>query len=82
MELAERLVARVRVAQTVESLAMAYAESGRFAEAVQLQSEVVRRLARRDAPPQVLDHMRSRLERYQDGLPCRLPWPPTVFARR
>ncbi len=78
LELARRLTDRVRRPETMESLAMAYAEVGRFSEAVRIQEEVVR-AAESAGVTVILDHLRRNLRRYRDGRPARSPWPPTVF---
>lgn len=80
LRMAGRLTAEFPRPETIESLAMAYAELGRFNEAVQYQRQVIGAAEGR-VPPQMLHYLQSNLERYERGEPCRTPWPPTVFDR-
>ncbi len=80
LEMAKRLTAAFRRPETLESLAMAYAELGRFPEAIRYQREVIR-AAEGEVPASLLDYLQSNLRRYEQGKPCRTPWPPTVFDR-
>lgn len=72
LQLAERVFSQQQNLDHAETLAMALAEVGRFADAVDLQSQVVTRA--RGAGNQVPPAMQARLELYQQGLPCRAPW--------
>ncbi len=78
--MAERLTATFSRPETFESLAMAYAEQGRLAEAIHYQQEVIR-AAEGQVPADLLDYLQGNLLRYERGEPCRTPWPPTVFDR-
>ena len=78
--MAERLTATFSRPETFESLAMAYAEQGRLAEAIRYQQEVIR-AAEGQVPADLLDYLQGNLLRYERGEPCRTPWPPTVFDR-
>lgn len=80
VRMAERLTATFRRPETLESLAMAYAEVGRFPEAVRYQEEVIRAAEQR-VPESMLDYLKSNLRRYEQGKPVRTPWPPNVFDR-
>lgn len=75
VRLAEALVAASRRPETLESLAMAYAELRRFPEAIRAQEEAVAAAARENRAG-LADYLRGTLQRYQRGLPCRTPWPP------
>jgi hypothetical protein len=62
-----------RTIDLVETLAMASAENGEYAAAVQLQREALEaaeRAGRRDVVKRLADN----LDRYQAGRPCRTPW--------
>lgn len=61
-------------AEHAETLAMAFAEAGDFAQAVEWQRRVVARAESAAAPPEILEAMRRRLARYQRGEPERSPW--------
>ena len=80
LEMAERLAAAFPRPETLESLAMAYAERGRFAEAIRYQQQVIRAAEQR-VPARMLEYLQNNLRRYEQGEPCRAPWPPTVFDR-
>ena len=80
LEMAERLTATFQRPETLESLAMAYAELGRFSDAVQYQREVIR-AAEGQVPKALMEYLQNNLQRYEQGLPSRTPWPPTVFDR-
>ncbi len=79
LAMAERLVSTHRSPETLESLAMAYAETGRYADAVRAQEEVLSVAEARGVASAMLEHLRANLERYEESRPCRTPWPPTVF---
>lgn len=72
LELARGLVMRARSWRTLESLAMALAETGRYGEAADRQREAL------DASGQVDEKTRAvlagNLRRYEGGQPCRVPW--------
>jgi tetratricopeptide (TPR) repeat protein len=53
---------------SIDTLAAAFAEAGKFSEAVKSQNEAIRL-----APPDEQSTLRSRLELYQAGKPYRLP---------
>lgn len=79
LQLAQRLTGEHRRAEMLESLAMAYAESGRFSEAIEVQREVIRGVERRDLGADMLEYLRGNLRRYEQEEPSRTPWPPMVF---
>lgn len=78
--IAERLASTIRRAETLESLAMAYAEEERFEEAVQIQQGAVR-TAQQQGLTTWVDHLNANLKRYQQHLPCRIPWAPVIFEQ-
>ena len=80
VEMAERLAAVAPRPETAASLAMAYAEVGRYSEAVLYQRQAIR-AAEQQGLTAILDHLRSNLRSYEAGKPCRTPWPPSVFDR-
>lgn len=80
LELARRLVSAHRRRETLEGLAMAYAEVGRFPEAIRAQQEAIDAARAGNAAPGLLEHMRAVLGRYRGAEPCRTPWSPTVFG--
>jgi tetratricopeptide (TPR) repeat protein len=71
--LARDLQERYPSPEHAQTLAMAYAAVGRFADAVLLQRSVVAELERGGTPKDV-ERGRSRLSLYEDGRPCRAPW--------
>lgn len=79
LEMGERLAATVRRPETLESLAMAYAEVGRFPEAIRAQRAAIR-AAQEQGMPAYLDFLRSALRRYERGEPSRTPWPPAALG--
>lgn len=78
LELAEPLAAELRRPETLESLAMAYAETGRFPEAIQHQQDAIRALDQYGLNAW-FDHMNDNLRRYEQGQPCRTPWAAVIF---
>ena len=58
---------------TAETMAMAFAETGRLDEAVKWQSQAID-LARRGGRPDLARHLAANLALYQSGRPCRVPW--------
>ncbi len=81
LQIAEPLARATQRPETMESLAMAYAEVGRFEEAIRTQQQLVRGTEGADRP-ELLRHLQNNLRRYQAGEACRTPWPPTVFEMR
>jgi predicted Zn-dependent protease len=67
------LVKMQRTPATIETMAMALAERGRFDEAVTWQREAIA-LAGQGAPADVMARLRANLQRYEDHQPCRVPW--------
>ncbi|MFB3133846.1 MAG: hypothetical protein ACE10K_15110, partial [Rhodothermales bacterium] len=78
LKIAERLAATLPRAETLESLAMAYAEVGRFSEASRHQREAIR-AAEQQGLHFWLGHLNDNLLRYEQGKPCRTPWSAVVF---
>ena len=79
LRIGRQLAAAHRRAETLESLAMAYAELGRFDEAVRTQEAAIRAAEQQDMKAGLVEYLRDNLRRYEEGKPCRTPWPPTVF---
>jgi tetratricopeptide (TPR) repeat protein len=75
LTLAEKRVADSNRIKSAEALAMAYAELGRFAEAIQWQETAIEG-ARTKYNTDYLDHLRNTLLRYKQGKPSRTPWGP------
>ncbi len=79
LRLAERLAAAQPSPETVEGLAMALAELGRYDEAIRYQREIIGAAESQGQTLALLEYLRSNLRSYEQGKPCRAPWPPTVF---
>jgi len=73
LALAQEVFQREQTLDHAETVAMALAESGRFEEAVDLQSQVVAE-ANRAGLADVAARARGRLAKYQQGEPVRAPW--------
>jgi tetratricopeptide (TPR) repeat protein len=73
LEIATGIVAARRDAGSLETLAMALAELGRFDEAIAAQREAVSMTEQEADPSGILDRLRDNLERYRQGKPCRDP---------
>ncbi len=73
LELAQAVAAEHRTAGVAETLAMAFAELGRFGEAVEWQRFAMT-VAADSARPDVARAMSANLARYQRREPCRTPW--------
>ncbi len=73
LRLAEDNFAAGRVVDYVETLAMAHAEVGDFAQAITWQQRAVR-VARRTGHLEAAADMGRVLEGYRHGRPCRRPW--------
>jgi len=73
LELASAALEAGQSAEYAQTLAMAFAEVGRFEDAVDLQQQVIDRMG---AGAQAVDSRpaRARLELYKRGEPCRAPW--------
>jgi superkiller protein 3 len=71
VELAAAVLEKVPTPQSVETMAMAYAEAGRFAEAVQWQQELIDRLAQEEnVPAEMTERLRKNLTLYEKGEAC------------
>jgi tetratricopeptide (TPR) repeat protein len=70
--LVEQLLVTDKTISLGETLAMAVAERGQFARAVQIQRDVIE--ANRQAGMTAATHLAANLQRYQQGRPCRTPW--------
>jgi tetratricopeptide (TPR) repeat protein len=75
VELGEELVAKVRTAESHETLAMAHAQAGHYERAVELQRELIDG-APEDTDAATLDRWRANLELYLAGRPCCAGDPP------
>lgn len=73
-ELAARVFTADPIPDHGETLAMAFAEQGRFADAVDLERQVIDTLNQKKAPEAALRRAAKRLELYTAGKPCRTPW--------
>lgn len=73
LELVEALAQQYKTAAVAETMAMALAELGRFAEAVEWQRFAMG-IAADAALPSVARGMASNLTRYLQNEPCRTPW--------
>jgi len=76
LELALAVRAKVPSVESAETVAMAYAQSGLFAQAIDWQGQLVAE-AEQEAPPEVTARLRANLERYQSGLACCASSTPT-----
>ncbi|MHC5048557.1 MAG: hypothetical protein ACYTGY_18700, partial [Planctomycetota bacterium] len=72
--IARSLVRAERSLSHIETLAMAHAESGAFARAVELQRSAVA-AAEKAGRADLVSRLRANLELYEAGRPCRNPWP-------
>lgn len=79
LALARPLAAAHPRAETLESLAMAYAEVGRFEQATAAQEAAIRAAERQALADGMIDFLKANLRRYQRGEPCRTPWSRAVF---
>ena len=57
---------------------MAYAEVGRYEDAVEQQKEAIR-AAEQQGLNTWLDHLNANLRRYEQRQPCRIPWAAVIF---
>jgi len=73
VELAQEVFDESPDAESAETVAMAWAESGDFEAAVRWQEKAARLLSD-GATEARLSKARQRLARYQSRLPCRAPW--------
>lgn len=80
LSLAEQAVSLQRRAETLETLAMAYAELGRYDEAIARQNEAIQ-MAEQRGHTAYLTHLKNNLRRYQFGTPCRTPWPDFMYEQ-
>jgi tetratricopeptide (TPR) repeat protein len=74
LAIAQRLAQNQRTLEVMQTMSMALAETGRFAEAVQWQHEAIAAAAQTNRHD--LDgRLAENLKRYERRLPCRVPWP-------
>jgi len=60
--------------EMVETLAMAFAETGDFPKAIEFQERALS--VTDDSDPAYLVRLQANLDKYRNGQPCRQPWPP------
>ena len=71
VELARRLYDRFPTLESMETLAMAYAEAGRYVEAVDWQEKLLERVERESGSnSREADRVRANLARYEQGRSC------------
>ena len=58
----------------VQTLAMALAENGRYAEALRIQEKLIEQV-HKAGRSDLLPALEANRKRYQSGEPCRIPWP-------
>ena len=74
--LAQEVFESLPTPESVETLAMAYAEAGRFDEAIRWQEELIERLGEAgeggegELPPGTMERLRAHLALYERGEPC------------
>jgi tetratricopeptide (TPR) repeat protein len=73
MALMLALLKAQRTPGLVETMAMTFAEAGRFDEAVTWQRDAID-AARQAGRTIVIAHLTDNLRRYESGQPCRTPW--------
>jgi superkiller protein 3 len=78
--IAQSLVATMRRPETLSSLAMALAETGRYPEAIERQQEALR-IARQGGQSDFVPFLQKELRRYEQSLPSRTPWPDFMFPK-
>jgi tetratricopeptide (TPR) repeat protein len=74
LTITQALLQNQRTLELMQTMAMALAEAGRFEEAVQWQRQAIAAAAqsnRRDLNARLAEN----LSRYEQRLPCRVPWP-------
>lgn len=71
-DLGTRLVTQARTWRTLEALAMALAETGRWPDAIARQREAIDALQR--SPGRATPTLADNLRRYERREPCRVPW--------
>ena len=72
LKLARRLVEEQRDPESLETLAMALAEAGQYAEAVETQRAAIT-MVESSGPLHLLERLRINLDGYERGQPCRDP---------
>lgn len=73
LSLAEPLYQQIPVAENAETLAMAYAETGRFEDAIGIQQEAIAN-ALMAGRFDLLPRLQTDLDQYQQQKPCRIPF--------
>ena len=83
LSLAKRAFDHTKEVEHGETLAMALAENKRYYEAAQLQAQLIDFVVSSADKPDLAGRLRSRLQLYEQQLPCRVPWTKDVlFAER
>lgn len=80
LAMAETLSQAFTRTETLESLAMAFAEQKRFPQAVQAQRMAIQ-AAQQQGLTTWLAHLNANLNRYQQQQPCRAPWERVIFEK-
>ena len=73
LEIVQALAEEVRTTAVAETLAMAHAELGQFAEAVEWQ-RLAMSVATEAGQVEAVQRMSANLSLYLRGQPCRTPW--------
>ena len=73
LKLAQELFAARQNLSHAETLAMAFAENGRFDEAVERQRRAIEKVAGL-SEPEILARLKATLRLYEKQQPCRVPW--------
>jgi tetratricopeptide (TPR) repeat protein len=71
--LVEQLLGTAKTTSLGETLAMALAERGQYAQAAQIQRDLIE-ASRRAGMTATATRLAANLRRYQQGQPCRTPW--------
>ena len=67
--------------EAMEAMAMAYAETGEYLQAVAWQGKAIAAAERAGRDPHVAKQMTANLQLFQQGKPCRTPWREGVRRR-
>jgi tetratricopeptide (TPR) repeat protein len=74
LAMAEELVKRQPTPEGIEALAMAYAESADYQQAVAWQQKAISAAEQAGRNPHIGKQMAENLSMFQRGEPCRIPW--------
>jgi tetratricopeptide (TPR) repeat protein len=70
---AQSVIAQVRATETLETMAMAQAETGQFTEAVRWQQDAIA-AAERNGQRGIAERIADNVRLYESRKPCRTPW--------